>query len=741
MSEPVGDRKTTATEGKPLIVAVRRSACALFFLALPFVIFYWLLPFYADHTIGNDYPIYAFHGQLALQYPLHQGEFPLYVPAGSLGRPSAFLTLGQLWHPISFIAAHLPGYWNGWALDWNTLLRLLSLGLTHLILFLVLRKVRVATLLAFLISFVTVFNLRMLDMFRYGASLENYTAFLWLCAACAWYFINPTKRAGPVAIIVSTYLLICGGHPQMMYYGLFGAVFVILTTPFFIPVLLPELRQESRFAWRYYMQVGSCVFVGIVMASVYILPYAFDFLAEGGAHIDEGIAFSLGYTDTLYGSLANLFSPLMADVHGAFGGSALPIVAAALPLVLFLGTPIERPVWLYWLAALAVFAWMLGATTPFFTVAWTVMPLSESMRVPGRMAMILPPIIMWLLAWLATRRSVRLAIGKRTAAIPPFAFVALMGLALWMIGNASVLAPDKLGAYFPAKIRHIPAAILYSVKFSGGLSLLLLAGSALPWPRIRRTSLVLAVLLCCAQTTTAIRHGTWIGKATRDHTLPQVEKTFYTHKFAVNRVGLNLMPSRAIAEHLASGGKYEPRIAWLSFQSRVASTREDIYESLRKEPDKEAVILEKSPSPSLPSETSASEGSLVLTHRSANRVMFESDTTAPGFVVFSYPYRTQWRAWVNGHKAVIYRANGIEQAVQIPAGKVAIEFRFWSAATFWGVLMSCLTACGLLTYLAWPISNLRRRIAVIVAVFVLGVALLSYWNHLLYSAPSWPLGG
>jgi hypothetical protein len=258
---------------------------------------------------------------------------------------------------------------------------------------------------------------------------------------------------------------------------------------------------------------------------------------------------------------------------------------------------------------------------------------------------------------------------------------------------------------------------------------------------MRRFSLVLAVLLCCAQTAIAIRHGTWIGKATRDHTLPQVEKTFYTHKFAVNRVGLNLLPSRAIAEHLASGGKYEPRIAWLSFQSRVAATREEVYASLRKKPDKEAVVLEKSPSPSLPSETSDSEGSLVLTHRSANRVMFESDTTAPGFVVFSYPYRTQWRAWVNGHKAVIYRANGIEQAVQIPAGKADVEFRFWSAATFCGVLMSCLAACGLLIYLAWAISNRRRRIAAIVAVFVLGFALLTYWNHLLYSAPSWPLGG
>ena len=50
------------------------------------------------------------------------------------GQTSSALTLGQIYHPISHIAASLPGYWEGKALEWINLLRLLSLGVAQFIL-------------------------------------------------------------------------------------------------------------------------------------------------------------------------------------------------------------------------------------------------------------------------------------------------------------------------------------------------------------------------------------------------------------------------------------------------------------------------------------------------------------------------------------------------------------------------------------------------------------------------------
>jgi hypothetical protein len=160
---------------------------------LPFVVFYWLLPFAGRLTIGNDYPIYAIQQQMELRYSLSHGTFPLCAPGFAGRRSAAALTLGQMYHPLSFLAAYSPGYWSGYGPEWNTFWRLVSLGLTQLVLFNLLLRLAVRVDVAFILSFLTVYNLRMLDMFRYGAALENYTGFLLLRAAITYLYIAPDK--------------------------------------------------------------------------------------------------------------------------------------------------------------------------------------------------------------------------------------------------------------------------------------------------------------------------------------------------------------------------------------------------------------------------------------------------------------------------------------------------------------------------------------------------------------------
>jgi hypothetical protein len=146
-------------------------------IVLPFLFFYWMIPFASNLTIGNDYQHYSIEWQMELLFSIKSGSFPLYVPGFAFGHSSSTLTLGQVFHPISHIASFLPGYWDGKALQWNTFLRLLHLGLTHLALFSFLRKIRLTILFSFLLSCITVYNLRMLDLFRFAASLETYTGF------------------------------------------------------------------------------------------------------------------------------------------------------------------------------------------------------------------------------------------------------------------------------------------------------------------------------------------------------------------------------------------------------------------------------------------------------------------------------------------------------------------------------------------------------------------------------------
>ena len=278
---------------------------------------------------------------MELQFSIMHGSFPLYVPGHAGGTSASALTLGQIFHPISHIAALLPGYWTGKALVWNTLLRLLSIGFTHLVLFYFLRRLKLRANISLILSFITIYNLRMLDMFRYGASLENYTAFLLLCVAIAWYYIDSTKHWGPLWIIGATYLLVCSGHPQMTYYGFIGVGLVTFLVPFFASAVNFELRGSIQKISKFYLHILFFSTVGLLMSSAYIFPFHFDFLVES-SRVSRPYSWAIGYTDTVTGTLNNFFKPFYSDVHGAFGGSSLYIVAAIIPFLLCFKIKIPR---------------------------------------------------------------------------------------------------------------------------------------------------------------------------------------------------------------------------------------------------------------------------------------------------------------------------------------------------------------------------------------------------------------
>ena len=221
-------------------------------LILPFALFYWIMPFVSSRVIGNDYPRYSIQDQMELMFALKTGTWALFVPGFAAGQSAAALTQGQIFHPQAHLAALLPGYWDGLALEWNTFLRLVSLGVAHVLLFAFMRQLRLGRLMGFLLSLIVVYNLRMLDMFRYGAALESYSGFLLLCVSIGWYCLAPTKCRGPLCIIGATCWLACSGHPQMMYYGLLGAALFALVAPYLITYLLDRDKWSLAGVLRFW---------------------------------------------------------------------------------------------------------------------------------------------------------------------------------------------------------------------------------------------------------------------------------------------------------------------------------------------------------------------------------------------------------------------------------------------------------------------------------------------------------
>lgn len=711
-------------------------------IMLPFLIFYWMVPFIANQSIGNDYQLTSIENQMELLFSIRTGSFPLFVPGFASDHSASALTLGEVFHPLPHIASILPGYWNGKALQWNTFLRLLSLGLTHLALFVFLRRLTLNVLFSFLFSCITVYNLRMLDMFRYGASLESYTGHLLLCSAIGLYFINRTKCVGPLSIIGATYLLITSGHPQMMYYGLLGAGFFLLVVPFFISAMMPEKETDFKAALMFWIQAGFYLVLGIFLASAYILPFYFDFIATNAERVGQTYTWADSIKDTLAGTLSNFFIPLRSEVHGAFGGSSLFIMAALMPLLRFFKVKIPRPIWFIWGMIIFVLLYMQGSRTPVHRWVWEYLPFVSSFRYAGRISLIMPVLLMMMLSWTFKVGAFPIRLRSKIVDLTPSSLLAAVSLTVIGI-YLSLMAASYLfrwpvmtefAPFTPLAIRKIPRFIEILVILSGMTAL---AAMALYDSRTRRAKAT-GVLLCLAtviQVGTVLKYGTWVTER-RDQPTFEEMMTQKEEKLDYRFYPGTGMYSSVVTKQLENSFM-EPFLGKIFTEIVPVSNQDDAYFRMKQNRTPQQVFIEgyePDENFSLHAQNIHLEDIKVeLVYSSFNRLQFRVFTPISSFLGLSYPYTEQWRAWLNDHEVPVYRANGAAHAIQIPKGKSLIEFRYWSSSAFWGMLISFATFIIIGFYFSGQAAAGLSRAFSVVLVLTLAVGGLFLWCHSLYT--------
>lgn len=705
----------------------------LLILLLPFLILYWLVPFVSNLSIGNDYQGYGIKEQMELLFSIKTGSFPIFSPGYALGQSSIALTWSQIFHPIAYLASIMPGYWSGKALHWHTFYKLLSLGITQLILFIFLRRLKLNTVFSFLLSFITVYNLRMLDMIRFGPSLEAYTAHLILCAAIGWYFINPSKIIGPIGIIISTYLLIVSGHPQMMYYGLLGSVLFLLVIPFFIAEMLPDTKLCFKDILKFQAGSSGLLVLGILLSANYVFPFYFDFYADNTVRVGSSYEWGSAGTQSFFGVLSNFFMPFLSDVHGAFGGSSVILIAAILPLLRLFRIKIPRIVWIVWGVVLILFLFMLGQRTPIHRWAWEHLPFLSAFRNPGRISMIMPIFIMLLLAWPAVRSDLSVSLRKYSFKLPPYSLLGFLALLLVTlhIGIFYLFRPP-LGYLPPVAINDIPFTALLVIICSGIFSLVLLA----VYSRQRRTAGIIGIFLCLAamvQVSVLLRYGTFVVPVKEWPTFEQI-KAEKQKSLDYRYHDLPGMQSSAVMEQI-NNSFFEPFPGRIFTRIIPVQSMDDAYRKMAKERLPQQLFIEDYSHEKAKklSEDAASmmKGVVDLSYSSFNRMVFSVYTQAPAFFGFSYPYTGHWEAWVNDEPVKVYRANGAAHAVEIPEGQSIVEFRYWSNAFFWGILISSSTFAGILIFVCFrKLRGIYTFTGIVIALIISYGGFMLWYNSL-----------
>ncbi len=716
-------------------------------LVIPFLFFHWMIPFISDVTIGSDYPVFSLRWQMELLFSIKSGSFPLYVPGFASGQSSSALTLAQIFHPLPYLASIMPGYWNGKAIEWNNFFKLLSLGLAHLALFSFLRSARISKLFAFLFSLIAVYNLRTIDMFHYGASLEAYTAYLVLCAAIGWYFINPTKRLGPVCIVGTAYLLISSGYPHMMYFGFIGAGLFALIAPFILSTLLPEKQVDFKIVLKYWLKVCLYLSLGIMLSSAYILPFYFDFMSVNVDRVGQNYQWSLENVDTAIGTVNNFFLPLRSEAHSAFGGSSLVLMAAMLPMLRLFKVKIPRSIWAIWGILLIIILYMLAGRTPIHRLAWEYLPFASNVRVPGRISMIMPIFMLMLLAWIVKEDSSSISMSRLSVTVKlstmltciTFLMIAIYYL-LYVTGYYIFSFP-----IFKELFPHYPAGYFLNIPFfwveliviiSGLVSLIALFIYSLNTGAARVMGILLIIMTAMQLgIVSQYRSALWVEKKYDFPTFEEMQKQKKTKLDYLYYSGGGMHSSIVIKQLKRSF--IEPFLGKIFTHVVPVDSQETSYKRMRLNRLPQQLFIEGYNPEKAKTITEGAkdmrEGIVKLIYSSFNRMQFHVDSQAPAFFGLSYPYTGHWKAWVNGKEVRIYRANGAAHAVEIPEGENLVEFRYWSNAFFWGMLISCTTFVLIGLFVCFSaMKGLTRSVGVII-ILIISAGGFTLWYNSLYS--------
>ena len=634
-------------------------------LILPHVAFYWLLP--GMSFIGQDYIHYAILQQQELFFSVEHGTWPLYVPGFNVGHSAAALSLGQMFHPLAHIARLVPGYWNGGALAIITELRLFSLGVAHLAWFFMLRRWGIKSWWAAALGFAVVYNLRCIDLFRYAASLEAWTGFLFVTACWHAACAAPTKWR-LAALIGSTYWLVSSGHHQMILYAMVGVAIVA------------ALQTRPR-TWT---KPALAAALGFVAATPAWVPFYVEFVRHNSTRVAQGYAFSAAFGDTLAGTFQNFSLPLRADVHGAFGGNPLWLWAMFLP---FFGRA-PRWVWGAWVVCVLCLLHAMGELTPFHYWIWKFVPFASSLRVPGRVTMLIPILATFIAAWGLTKKEKTSVVVAGAASI----VLAVVGF------------QAETTAYAATSIRKV-SAIREAVALVIGLGCL---GALLKkWPRVAAGCLVVQfTLLSGAATWRAPRHPslTW-------EELSRFKKTDLQFG-SFEGYGLH---HQDVMHHLERAPNQVP-LAVLYHRAQPAGSRDSVYRARAKGVAPNVALVEGLSAPLQPS--AQAEGDIQLVDATHNALRFRVRTSESGLVSLAIPHGENWKAYVDDHSVRTYRQGGLQLAALVPTGESTLRFQHQSPSTRWSVVLAAVSLVLATLLLGLPLYG--KAVGIVAAVALLG---------------------
>ena len=261
-------------------------------------------------------------------------------------------------------------------------------------------------------------SFKVTEMIRFPNAVHTAAWYPWILYALTRILLSKSLKNTAIGGILLTLFLICfftGGYPYYVYYGIF------LFIPYLLAFLIQPLRQRLfgpcsinfRRAFATFILAGGAA---LIICAPYVIGIK-SLMAETIDRAGKDFNYSTAHIFTFEDTLGSLVYPPAASVEGwyFFGIAGLLIIL----LYIFTGrtagnkndvrnleedAPALRPhrdLWvrlffIIWICIITYISY--GRHSYLFKLLWNYMPGFSSLRVWGRLNIILVPIIAWLLS-------------------------------------------------------------------------------------------------------------------------------------------------------------------------------------------------------------------------------------------------------------------------------------------------------------------------------------------------------
>ncbi len=375
-------------------------AACLLALAFPFIAYWRLIIPWAGYAIGNDFEILYYNYRVYLLDYLSNGHLPLWSPTEACGFPFASNPFAAIFYPLNFPLALLYGVLGGYSKLDHQIFTILGLGLFSMgsVVWLSgsLQLPRTASLLGATLAAI---NFKLAEALRFPNAIHAIAWYPWILACITSIFRQaPNNRIRyHLGLCGALICLITAGYPYVAYYGIF------IFTPYTIlcglaaysrGVRVPKIAKQLSFLL---LAVG----ITLLIVSPY-LSQMWSTLQQTTDRAGTSFDFSTSHKFTWNDTLASLFFPPAAQTEGWIYPGVLGL-ALTMYYFVFAGTfdtDRQREWWQSRLLKFTLLLWYLficaithSADSSLFGFLWDTLPGFSSMRVWGRLQIVLVPLL------------------------------------------------------------------------------------------------------------------------------------------------------------------------------------------------------------------------------------------------------------------------------------------------------------------------------------------------------------